>query len=71
MSQGKITLTGGDATRVASGDPAMWTEIAMANRESLAAILRNDAFLAGDTTTAFLDEHPEVAAILVYAPALK
>jgi prephenate dehydrogenase len=28
-----------DATRVASGDPAMWTEIAMANRESLAAEL--------------------------------
>ena len=32
------------------------------NRESLAAILRSDAFLSGDTTTAFLDEHPEVAA---------
>ncbi len=31
------------------------------NRESLAAILRHPAFLAGDTTTAFLDEHPEVA----------
>jgi propionyl-CoA carboxylase alpha chain len=35
------------------------------NRESLAAILRNPAFLAGDTTTAFLDEHPEVAAPLL------
>ena len=32
------------------------------NRESLAAILRSRAYLAGDTTTAFLDEHPEVAA---------
>jgi len=32
------------------------------NRESLAAILRSPAFLAGDTTTAFLEEHPEVAA---------
>ena len=31
------------------------------NRESLAAILRSPGFLAGDTTTAFLDEHPEVA----------
>jgi propionyl-CoA carboxylase alpha chain len=35
------------------------------NRESLAAILRSDAFLSGDTTTAFLDEHPEVAAPLL------
>ena len=35
------------------------------NRESLAAILRSPAFLAGDTTTAFLDEHPEVAAPLL------
>jgi propionyl-CoA carboxylase alpha chain len=31
------------------------------NRESLAAILRSPAFLSGDTTTAFLDEHPETA----------
>ena len=30
------------------------------NRASLVAILRSPAFLAGDTTTAFLDEHPEV-----------
>lgn len=28
-----------DATRLAAGDPAMWTEIAMANREALAAEL--------------------------------
>lgn len=28
-----------DATRVATGDPAMWTEIALANREALAAEL--------------------------------
>ena len=32
------------------------------NRESLAAILRSPDFVSGDTTTAFLDEHPEVAA---------
>jgi propionyl-CoA carboxylase alpha chain len=31
------------------------------NRESLAAILRSPAFLSGDTTTAFLEEHPETA----------
>jgi propionyl-CoA carboxylase alpha chain len=31
------------------------------NRESLAAILRSPGFLSGDTTTAFLDEHPETA----------
>jgi propionyl-CoA carboxylase alpha chain len=30
------------------------------NATSLAAILGNKAFLAGDTTTAFLDEHPDV-----------
>jgi acetyl/propionyl-CoA carboxylase alpha subunit len=32
------------------------------NRESLVATLRSAAFLAGHTTTAFLDEHPEVLA---------
>jgi propionyl-CoA carboxylase alpha chain len=31
------------------------------NRDSLVAILRSPAFLAGDTTTVFLDEHPEVS----------
>jgi propionyl-CoA carboxylase alpha chain len=30
------------------------------NRDSLVAILRSAAFLAGDTTTSFLDEHPSV-----------
>ena len=30
------------------------------NRDSLVSILRSPAFLAGDTTTSFLDEHPEV-----------
>ena len=30
------------------------------NRDSLVATLRSDAFLAGETTTAFLDLHPEV-----------
>jgi len=35
------------------------------NRDSLAATLRSPAFLAGDTTTAFLDEHPEVTAPLL------
>ncbi len=32
------------------------------NRDSLVATLRSPAFLAGDTTTAFLDEHPDVLA---------
>ena len=32
------------------------------NRDSLVATLRSAAFLAGETTTAFLDEHPEVLA---------
>ena len=32
------------------------------NRDSLVAILRSDAFLAGDTTTAFLDEQVHVLA---------
>jgi propionyl-CoA carboxylase alpha chain len=32
------------------------------NRESLAAILRSPGFLSGDTTTAFLEENPQVAA---------
>jgi propionyl-CoA carboxylase alpha chain len=31
------------------------------NRESLAAILRSPGFLSGDTTTAFLEENPQVA----------
>jgi propionyl-CoA carboxylase alpha chain len=31
------------------------------NRDSLVAILRSPAFLSGDTTTAFLEEHPEVS----------
>jgi acyl-CoA carboxylase subunit alpha len=35
------------------------------NRESLAAVLRSPAFLAGDTTTAFLEEHPELLAPVV------
>ncbi len=35
------------------------------NRESLAAILRSPEFLAGDTTTAFLDENPLVATPIV------
>ena len=30
------------------------------NRDALVAIVRTPAFLAGDTTTAFLDAHPEV-----------
>jgi acetyl/propionyl-CoA carboxylase alpha subunit len=32
----------------------------VSNRDSLVAILRSPAFLAGDTTTAFLDDHPQV-----------
>jgi propionyl-CoA carboxylase alpha chain len=34
------------------------------NVRTLVAILTSEAFLAGDTTTAFLDEHPEVLAPL-------
>ncbi len=36
------------------------------NQVSLAATLEHPAFLAGDTTTAFLDEHPEV--LIAQAP---
>ncbi len=38
------------------------------NRESLAAILRSPAFLAGDTTTQFLAENEAVLAPIVAAP---
>jgi acetyl/propionyl-CoA carboxylase alpha subunit len=37
------------------------------NRDSLVAILRSGAFLAGETTTAFLDEHPEVSRPIGFA----
>ena len=37
------------------------------NRDSLVAILRSSAFLAGDTTTSFLDEHPRVLDPIVCA----
>ncbi len=37
------------------------------NRESLAAILRSETFLAGDTTTDFLAENPDVLAAAVPA----
>ena len=40
--------------------PGMELHGPVTNRDSLVATLRSPAFLAGETTTAFLDEHPEV-----------
>ena len=48
------------AGRLADGLARMELHGPVTNRDSLVATLRSDAFLAGDTTTAFLDEHPEV-----------
>ncbi len=41
------------------------------NADLLVAVLESPAFLAGDTTTAFLDEHPEVLAPRVPDPVLR
>jgi propionyl-CoA carboxylase alpha chain len=41
------------------------------NARTLVAILTSEAFLAGDTTTAFLDEHPEVLAPLTPETVLR
>ena len=48
------------ADRLAAGLARMTLHGPVNNRDALVAILRSSAFLAGDTTTAFLDEHPEV-----------
>ncbi len=58
----KVISSGADRTGAASQLAAGLKEMAVTdlvtNRESLIAILESDAFLAGDTTTAFLDENP-------------
>ncbi len=60
----KVISSGADRTGAASQLAAGLKEMAVTdlvtNRESLIAILESDAFLAGDTTTAFLDENPGV-----------
>ncbi len=56
---------GGDASPTDSARMVLHGPVT--NRDSLVAILRSPAFLAGDTTTAFLDEHPEVRAPSVRA----
>ncbi len=55
------------AIRLADGLGRMTIHGPVTNRESLMAILRSMAFLAGDTTTAFLDENPQVLAPIVRA----
>jgi acetyl/propionyl-CoA carboxylase alpha subunit len=50
------------ATRLADGLQRTTLHGPVNNRASLVAILRSDSFLAGDTTTSFLDEHPDVLA---------
>ena len=48
------------AARLAGGLARLEIHGPVTNRESLVAILRSRAFLAGETTTAFLDENPQV-----------
>ncbi len=48
------------AARLADGLGRMAIHGPVTNRDSLVAILRSTPFLAGDTTTSFLDEHPRV-----------
>ncbi|MBI1350686.1 MAG: biotin/lipoyl-binding protein [Actinomycetales bacterium] len=48
------------ARRLARGLAGLELHGPVTNRESLIATLRSSAFLAGATTTAFLDENPEV-----------
>jgi len=49
------------ALTLANGLSYMMVVGPQTNREMLVASLRHPAFLAGDTTTAFLDDHPELA----------
>jgi len=51
----------GAAALLADGLSRMTIHGPVNNRESLIAILRSTAFLAGDTTTSFLDRNPQVA----------
>jgi acetyl/propionyl-CoA carboxylase alpha subunit len=50
------------AGRLAAALTVMRVDGVTTNADSLVAILRSPAFAAGDTTTAFLDEHPELLA---------
>ena len=50
------------ARRLARGLAGLGLHGPVTNRDSLVATLRSEAFLAGETTTAFLEEHPEVLA---------
>jgi propionyl-CoA carboxylase alpha chain len=50
------------AARLSDGLARMALHGPVTNRDCLVAILRHPAFVAGDTTTAFLEEHPEVLA---------
>ncbi|MFN8169280.1 MAG: biotin carboxylase N-terminal domain-containing protein [Candidatus Nanopelagicales bacterium] len=60
----KVIAHGDDRGDVARGLAAYLRGLAVVgvttNQQSLAAILEHDGFLAGATTTAFLDEHPDV-----------
>jgi len=62
----KVIARGDDradaAARLATALTQLRSEGVTTNAESLVAILRSPDFLAGDTTTAFLDEHPELLA---------
>ena len=48
------------AAVLADGLARMTLHGPVTNRDSLVAILRHEAFVAGDTKTTFLDEHPQV-----------
>ena len=48
------------AALLADGLARMTLHAPVTNRDSLVAILRSEPFLSGDTTTAFLDQHPAV-----------
>jgi acetyl/propionyl-CoA carboxylase alpha subunit len=50
------------AARLAAGLRAAQVHGVVTNRDSLVAVLEHPDFLAGATTTSFLDEHPEVLA---------
>jgi len=50
------------AGRLAAALTVMRVDGVTTNADSLVAILRSPGFAAGDTTTAFLDEHPELLA---------
>jgi geranyl-CoA carboxylase alpha subunit len=67
----KVIAYDDDRSAAASGLSAYLRNVAVVgvttNQVALAEILDSDAFLAGDTTTAFLDEHPGLLAPTVPA----